>query len=184
MSHDPTSAWAIVFAYFAAVCVALRCAHRSGGDRQSRRFWLLAAATLLLLGLNKQLDLQTYLTTWGRDLARQDGWYEQRRLVQLAFLAALAAGAAAIALVGAWALRGAPRSVWAAAAGLGLLAVFVLARAATFHHIDLWVNVELAGLRRGRWLELAGILVVAASTLAFLRRPDRDRSLTSEALSG
>ena len=55
----------------------------------------------------------------------------------------------------------------AAAVGIGLLMVFIFMRAASFHHIDDWVTINIAGLRSGWWLELAGIAVMGLSALAY-----------------
>ena len=53
-----------------------------------------------------------------------------------------------------------------AAGGIALLFIFILLRAASFHHIDDWVTVDVRGLRSGWWLELVGIVVIAISALA------------------
>jgi len=49
----------------ACVLAALR---RPASDRSGRAFWLLVAALTLLLGLNKQGDLQRRLLPWGRSI--------------------------------------------------------------------------------------------------------------------
>ena len=46
--------------------------------------WLVCA-----LGVNKQLDLQTLFTQLARDLAMAQGWYEERRRYQVAFIIAI-----------------------------------------------------------------------------------------------
>jgi len=43
-------------------------------------------------------------------------------------------------------------------------------RAGSFHHIDQWVTIDVAGLRSGWLLELAGILVIGVSAIAFGQR--------------
>ena len=48
--------------------------------------WKALAIGLLLLGINKQLDLQTALTEIGRILAAKQGWYERRQRVQIDFI--------------------------------------------------------------------------------------------------
>ncbi len=64
-----------------------------------------------------------------------------------------------------------------AAAGIVLLFTFVVVRAGSFHHIDQWVTVDVAGLRSGWLLELAGIVVIGVSAMAFaLRRRDEFRA--------
>ena len=118
---------------------------------------------MVLLGLNKELDLQTVLTQDARALVRYLGLYEERRLMQGAFLMSLAgAGLIATFVLGAW-LRRSSKSAKAAAVGIVLLFAFVVMRAASFHHVDHWVTIDVAGLRSGWWLELAGIAVIGTS---------------------
>jgi hypothetical protein len=88
-------------------------------------------------------------------------------------LALLAIGLIGLAVLVRW-LRGSSRSVNAAAAGIVLLFIFIVLRAASFHHIDHWVTIDIAGLRSCWWLELAGIVVTGASALFFARRSRSD----------
>lgn len=161
-------AWLVVAAYFAGAVAAFLAA-RSARRRPERLFWYVMALLLLVLGANKELDLQTFVTTIGRDIAKGEGWYNYRRLAQIVFIGLLAVGAVVLisALFG-WARRS-PRSVKFAATGSVLLAAFILTRAASFHHIDEWVTVSIEGLRSGWWLELAGIAVIGISGLAYRR---------------
>ena len=125
-----------------------------------RGLWLSLAILLLLLGINKQLDLQTALTEVGRILAHQEGWYERRRVVQFALIVA-------ILLAGAYGLRtilllarGSLRSMRAVLAGTLALVCFVVIRAASFHHVDTILGLRFAGLKANWILELGGIAFV------------------------
>jgi hypothetical protein len=173
VGHDPTLlAWCIAAAYFGAAALTFIAA-RDSTDRRDHIFWLASAALLILLGINKQLDLQGYLTTAGRSIAKQEGWFAERRLVQAAFIIALCIiAAAALASLAIW-LRRSSATVKVAALGIVLLFTFILWRAASFHHMDIWVIREIAGMRSGWWLELAGIIVVALSAGGYLRRNRR-----------
>ena len=170
--HDRAPiAWFIVAAYFAGAVAAFR-AGRSARHRD-RLFWFGAMLLLILLGLNKELDLQALLTTEGRLVAHYGGWYDQRRLVQGLFLLILAvAGVLVIASLTRW-LRTSPAQVKAAVFGIILLFTFVVMRAGSFHHLDNWVTINVAGMRSGWWLELAGIAVIGLSALAYRVRPKR-----------
>lgn len=170
--NDPTGlAWFVVASYLVGA-VATFLAGRSTNGRDAR-FWYAAALLLVLLGINKELDLQSLLTDSARSLAREAGWYEQRRQFQALFLVALAiGGAAAAVLLGLW-LRRSPRAVKVAAAGIVILLTFVFMRAASFHHLDEWVTVNVGFMRSGWWLELAGIAVIALAAVAFRRQQSR-----------
>ncbi len=173
VGHDPTLlAWCITAAYFGAAGLTF-AAVRTGSDSRDRAFWLACTALLILLGFNKQLDLQGYITAAGRVLAKREGWFAERRLLQGAFILALCTVAAAVlASLAIW-LRRSTASVKVAALGIVLLFAFILWRAASFHHMDVWVTHEIAGMRSGWWLELAGIIIIASSAFAFLRRNRR-----------
>lgn len=130
--------------------------------------WLIFALILGALGVNKQLDLQTLLTDIARLIARYQGWYNQRQLVQVAFLFILASAGLVTALILYRIARGQLRDFRVALLGITLLIVFVFARAASFHHIDHLIGKELIGVRVNGLLELPGIILVGAA--AFLRR--------------
>jgi hypothetical protein len=123
--------------------------------------WTGMALVMLFLGINKQLDLQTAFTEAGRILARSEGWYEQRRKVQLEFiLGVMAFGVYLFAAVVALA-RGALGRVWPMLLGTVFLICFVAIRAASFHHIDRLIHRDLKGLKLNWVLELGGIALVA-----------------------
>jgi len=147
---------------------------RVGVEVRARALWMGLTLLLLFLGVNKQLDLQTVVTEVGRMAASAGGWYEERRVVQLAFIAL-------VIVAGAWGLR----SVWLLARGnvtelravlLGtvFLLCFVAIRAASFHHVDLLLGHSVAGLRLNSILELGGIAIIAVGAIvngAGARRP-------------
>ena len=58
-------------------------------------------------------------------------------------------------------------AVKSAAVGIVLLFTFVVMRAGSFHHLDNWVTINVAGMRSGWWLELAGIAMIGLSALVF-----------------
>jgi hypothetical protein len=165
-------AWVIAALYFVAATASFWA--RTAAESRERHFWLATGLLLMLLGLNKELDLQALLTAAAREFAKSAGLYEHRRLMQGGFvLALLAIGLIGLAVLVRW-LRGSSRFVNAAAAGIVLLFTFIVLRAASFHHIDHWVTIDIAGLKGGWWLELAGIVVIGASALFFARRSRSD----------
>ncbi len=174
---DPNvTGWVTVAAYVAAMVMCAVCAAREPTRGRRRFVWAAFALTMAFLGVNKQLDLQTWFTEIGRDMAQAEGWYAVRQTVQALFIAALA-GAGAIGLV--WLLhllRGLGSELRCAALGLLLLAVFVVARAASFHHVDRLLGIELAsGVRLNALLELTGIGIVAGAAAARLLRRSAGR---------
>jgi hypothetical protein len=134
---------------------ALPVALRSGA------LWWGLAVVLLLLGINKQLDLQTAFTETGRILAFQEGWYRNRRVVQVAFICC-------VGLAGIWGfvatlrlMRGNQRHLRGVLLGTIFLICFVAIRASSFHHVDLLLGHRLGGLKINWVLELGGISFIA-----------------------
>lgn len=169
---DPTViGWVTVAAYGAAMILCYLSSRKMPAGPH-RQFWFYMTVIMALLGINKQLDLQTWFTQTGRDLAMENGWYERRRMVQVIFIAWLAlAGILAMSWLKNW-LRHLDRYARRAAVGLVLLVVFVIVRATSFHHIDRMLGISLEGLRVNALLELSGIGLIALAALARLRAPE------------
>ena len=173
---DPGFAgWLTVVAYAVAAVFSLTLATRR--DRQSleRTFWAVAGAGLLFLSVNKQLDLQSFLTAAGRCTAQMQGWYDMRRTVQVDFIV----GLIAMAIIGGigvfWLLRRTIRRTGIALLGLVWITGFVLVRAVGFHDVDRMIGFRLAGMRLNWVFELGGIAVFILGCFVALsvRRPPR-----------
>lgn len=172
---DPTlMGWVTVLAYATAALLAFKSASAVRRDPAHAsieaglsRFWATLALFLLVLGINKQLDLQTLFTQLARDLALAQGWYAERRRYQLIFIAAVATAGVLGTLGLAFALRQIAAHIWLALVGIGFLVSFVLIRAASFHHVDLLLR---AGPVRLNWVfELTGIGLIALAALRSAR---------------
>jgi hypothetical protein len=169
MVHDQGSlAWIVVAAYLLGALLAFAAAGRA--TSRERIFWNMTAIALVFLGINKQLDFQTDLTDVARAAALSEGWYGWRRDAQGLFILIVAVASVALCLLLWLWLRNAATSVKAAAAGLAVLLAFIFIRAASFHHIDYWVTIRIAGLRSGWWLELLGIGTIAFAAGAYRYR--------------
>jgi hypothetical protein len=163
-------AWFVVAGYLTGAFLAFRAACATFG--RERAFWIATGIVMVLLGVNKQLDLQSDLTDFARTAAHSEGWYSWRRDVQGLFLLSIALGTTAIAmLLWRW-LRDSSHSAKVAAMGLVILLAFIFVRAASFHHIDYWVTVPVAGMRSGWWLELLGIGVISWAAATYRSRRD------------
>jgi hypothetical protein len=161
---DPSiGGWVTVAAYFGTAILAYRALRlsKSRHERSLVVFWLLMLCVLVLLGINKQLDLQSWFTEVGRDLAKSQGWYEERRAVQTSSIAALVLCGLTGTMVLTVSMRRVIGHIVGAVLGLGFLVTFVVLRAASFHHVDQWLG---SGVVRLNWaLELGGIALIALS---------------------
>jgi len=181
---DPTPlGWTITIAYGATAWCCWRAARRGShaGGRAARpaiaRLWTALAAVLVLLGLNKQLDLQTMLTAVVRDAAKQQGWYADRRPVQIAaVVGALVLVVMAGALVGR-AVRGELRRLWPAVAGVAVLGAYAAMRTTSLHEIDAFM--ARGPLPMKWWGELLGLALIASASVAWSSTSTRATSARS-----
>lgn len=164
---DPTvGGWLTVILYFVAAWRAFRTRRwLAVRARSERRTWWILGVLLVALGINKQLDLQSALTEFGRMLATEQGWYERRGEVQRTFIVVIALlfGAGMVGLV--LAMRRAPKPTRVAVGGLCLVFAFVVIRAASFHHVDYFLRSVWLGVRVNWVLEIAGILIILIAAI-------------------
>jgi hypothetical protein len=166
---DPTPIGSLtVMGYFliAWVCwTGLAALDPSPGTRTTARFWPVIAIALVALGVNKQLDLETALTEIGRILAYSEGWYEQRREVQMNYIIIVAVSDVVALATLTWLCW--PLSVGRALAlcGATFLFGFVLIRASSFHDVDVFLSHTALGLRWNWILELSGIALIGAGSI-------------------
>jgi hypothetical protein len=164
---DPTPlGWFTVAAYVAAGCVCLGMALRSGRTGVDRYtvVWWGVTLLLLLLAVNKQLDLQSFLTQTGKQMAKSEGWYDQRRTVQSLFLVGLSVFFSATLALFAWLLRCGLGRHLPVLLGLAWLCMFILFRATSFHRMDALIGLGTSFLKMNHVLELGGIALVMAGT--------------------
>ena len=169
---DPTlMGWltVVLYALGAWQCYRLATAHSNMLVRREIAIWWTLALALLTLGLNKQLDLQTALTEIGRIVAMQNGWYERRHHVQLEFIYGVVGLASLTAVALIFFSRKAHPATILALVGSAFLVTFVVMRAASFHHFDLFIKSEYLGLRMNWILEMGGICIIIAGARWRLR---------------
>lgn len=182
---DPSVAgWTITVLYAAAIIACVRALHvarigskmsadyagEHGEDRRAKDrsaaykasffFWALLIALFVFLGLNKQIDLQTWLTDIGRRVAQAQGWYDQRAQVQAIFVGAVAVcGLCVLAFLLDRTREFLPRHALAFV-GLVLLACYVILRTSSFHDVDRVMGWGVLGFRISWIMELLGIICV------------------------
>lgn len=168
---DPTfMGWFTVVVYFITALLCLICAlppRLVFLQRVNRNLllWGFFALILVLLGINKQLDLQSWLTTVGKELALSQGWYQQRRLVQVQFIGGIVIAALILLSVIGRAVYAERRTYRLALLGLMFLSCFIVIRASSFHHIDRLLGWQLVGLRMNWILEVGGIACIAIAAI-------------------
>jgi hypothetical protein len=108
---------------------------------------LVVTLFVFFLGVNKQLDLQTWVTEAGRTVTRKQGWYEQRRVIQMWFVAGVAVTGLGLLVGCFWLGRSVLRQHPFTLLGMIFLACFVVIRATSMHHVDELLGLRLGGLK-------------------------------------
>jgi hypothetical protein len=178
---DPSlMGWFTVAIYVFAALVALRVFATAwfplASRRRERLFWLIVVVLLFALAVNKQLDLQSYLTVAGRCMSKLQGWYADRRSVQKHVIIALIVTMSAVGLWAAYAMRGTLRRNALAVVGLAFLILFVAVRAVGFHHVDALLKVNVHNVRLNWLLELTGPTLIILCGLSLLSPRVRGQS--------
>lgn len=158
---DPTfMGWFTVAAYAVAALLAARV-----GLRQRDRIWLAVALGMAGLCVNKQLDLQSLFTAIGRVAAHHEGWYAQRRDYQKWFVLGVLAGAGGFGGWFVWRFNAFWQRHKLLSAGVVFLATFIVVRAISFHHVDVFLKSRLLGAKMNWVLELGGIFLVGLAAV-------------------
>lgn len=145
--------------------------------RSEAAVWWILTMLMFCLGINKQADLQSLLTLYGRDAVRQAGLYDVRRIIQGAFILGIALAAFFSVALSLWFVRELSWPSRAATAGLGVQVAFVVIRAASFHHIDRLLGIRIADLKVNLILESIGLVVILLAAMAALPK-GRNGSVT------
>jgi hypothetical protein len=154
--------WLITGSYFACALLAAFIAsfYNHLEERLTEKFWHVISLLMVLFGINKQLALQMLLAEMGKQIAKAQGWYDQRRIVQFSFIVVFAATSTAVFIWFAKKYRDSCQSHMWVFCGLFFLLSFVIIRAATFNHFDEVIQYGLHGFKMNWLLELAGIYMI------------------------
>lgn len=164
--------WITVVVYLLATfrcIVKAKDSKKFGGNYQ---FWLYLGTFLLLLGINKQLDLQSWLTEVVKDSAHAHGWYQHRRSLQIIFITLLGLGMVIALLSLRLFLANSWRHYKLTWVGIILLYTFILVRAASFHHFDIFINRPVLGLKINVIFEIGAILLIILGTFFNKKSPN------------
>lgn len=176
---DPTiMGWVTVVGYFAVAWLCLRAAKTAAARTLPHvrpAIWYTLACIMAVLGVNKQLDLQSWFTQFGKQIARDQGWYDHRRALEMIFVVALTITLILATAILAWLTRRTWRHIGLAVAGVVFLLCFVLVRATSFHHVDILLSRTPLGIKMNWLLELGGIVCIGISAWRFRKSKSRLR---------
>lgn len=134
-------------------------------DQRVSRFWKTVTVLLIVFGITELLDIQLFLTHVARQISKACGWYQQRAPVQKQIIWSsiiLAMGAFIYISV---LLR---RILWKkvpALFGIAFLCGFIAVRAVSYHHVDSFLNDNVAGIQLNWLFELIALLFISISAI-------------------
>ena len=165
---DPTVlGWVTVAVYFIVALVCLKAVFNEQSDRKLKTFWLILTFFLIALGINKQLDLHTLFTQIGRNIALEQGWYKDRRTVQAGFIIIIGLTGVTFLTFLIKIYHDTSSSVKIALTGCVILFAFILIRASSFNHIEIFINLEFIGIKLNWLLELSGLVVIGVGAYRY-----------------
>ena len=154
---DPTLlGWCITLGYFATAALSLRTMQRQQ-KKQSKNFWAIVGILMLIMGFNKQLDLQTLIIQTGKDLSKACGIYDDKIKIQVAFIllfsiCGFAATAGFFFLIGKQVLKF-PFAI----AGIILLVCYVIMRAGTMQQFEILPDRNIRQFQLNQLLEIVAL---------------------------
>ena len=163
---DPTAlGWLTVILYFMTAHSVWRFILLGGHNGQfnipgRKVFWYGLLGLLILLGFNKQLDLQSLATELAKSYAHEYGWYKDRRIFQTFFIYGLFVFAGLAVLYVVFRFRALFRLDYLTLAGVFALTIFVLIRATSIHHMDHLISLRYSGISVNFILEVSGLLLI------------------------
>jgi hypothetical protein len=175
---DPTvMGWFTVGSYYACSLVAFVAALTDKDvERKSFFFWCGVGFLMILLAVNKQYDIQSLFTEMGRQIARAQGWMDQREIVQFWFIMVFGASATVALLLFSIVMRDLFRRFILAFSGLFFLLAFLVIRAVSIHSFDMIIQFKYLGVKMNWLFELTGIYVTGAAGFKEILQAKRVKS--------
>ena len=134
-------------------------------------FWLFQAVLLLAMGAALASDAAEAITDLGRERARADSWYLNRRTLQVPIVAAVGVVWLTSTFIAVWRIPPRRRRYLPSVIVVGALVSFAAIRAVSLHQIDsVLYRTDLAGVRIVAILETALLIAVTAAAAASVPR--------------
>ncbi len=159
----------IAAAYLGVAWLCLLNGYIGKTEQEPHLVWYLAASLLCLIAINTLLHADVFVTQLLRGLAKIEGWYGARRPLQ--YLAELLVAVFLFLLAGRLRREFAVGTVQSESAAIGLVVLLLLLalRTVSAHGTDAILNLYLAGVSVGRWIELGGLALILHGALHCLR---------------
>lgn len=167
---DDLVSWFITILYLIAILVFLRVFLLSRQYSIDSVLWLILTVFIVILGVNKQFDIQTDITNYLREIARLEGWYDYRAAFQKILLL--------MALIGFFTLFTARllfKNYWIKYKflfiGFGLLIFYIAARLISLHIVDSAFRYKILGvIKLHQLLESSFVMLLIITCWHFNKR--------------
>ena len=136
-----------------------------GEMSKQRRVWIGCCVVLLVLGINKQTDLHSWIDFFGREILRYFEIYTVRRAFQIGFIGIIALCLTSISVCFALQVR---RWAWPyhlLAFGMGVQAAFVVLRAGMQNRFEFFRSMNVYH----NALESVGLILVIFASVVFVK---------------
>jgi hypothetical protein len=144
-------------------------------------FWLLTGALLVVMAIGRAGDIADVLTDALRERAVAGGWYESRRRVQGAVVAAVGLIWFVAVMAACWRVPARRRRYLPMIVIVLTLGAYAAIRVVSLHQIDAILHRrQFAGMRYGTAMEYALLVVAGACALWTPRRQDPDVTRNSD----
>jgi hypothetical protein len=171
---DPTVfGWITVGSYALSAFLCWRTSRRAAG--RDKEGWLLIVITLVMLGVNKQLDIQSLFAQEAGRVLQVMGMYAERRFLQRVFIVSLMLTLLSTGIFLSFRFARENVQLKLAFAGFFLLMLFVASRAAVFHRVYKMPLAYFGGVPLNFLFENGGLALIAIG--AWLRRERLRRSV-------
>ena len=160
--------WLTVAGYGITAVLCAICAHQQNTNKGEQTIWWGLAASMLVLGINKEQNLTELLTTLARQNARQSDWYSSRIGLQQLLIGVFLMGGFGLFLLLIRYRHTVNKLQWLAMSGVIFLLSFTLIRAVSLHEVDAFLYANLAGIQLYGIIELGGVALVMIPALMTL----------------
>lgn len=123
-------------------------------------FWYGVIILIMMIGINKQLDIQMLLADYARLYAKMSGIFQNRKPFQHKIISLLATIGISIFFILIYKLWHAPKITWFALIGFSILFSFPLIRLVSLHRIESLLYVSVLSIKVVDVLEIIGISIV------------------------
>jgi hypothetical protein len=164
---DPTvMGWFITFCYFLTFIISFYLVKKTIPFIKNKNiiwFWYSVTILIILLGINKQLDLQMLFADYARLYAKMSGMFVNRRPFQHKIISLLATMGISVFSIFIYTFWRAPKTIWVALIGFSILFSFPLIRLVSLHRLEALLYKSFLSVRIVDVIEVMGIAIVLSA---------------------